>query len=179
MAGRPRTRGRTKALERALQAAGIDPHEIEAHEDEGPEQSMRPKLSVVPLGVAQQHVTQQGVDSTPDDQSAELAPARTIADHRARLMRVADDCLSKLAIRPDRDVSTVYRDVAHLLMKLEAQDKDPEPRPEDVRKGVVDTLQMLPELCAHDAELRALAVDALAKVLEEAESAPSSAPTKD
>jgi hypothetical protein len=84
-------------------------------------------------------------------------------------MEVADDCLQKLLTRPDREVSTVYKDAMYLLMKLEAQDKDPTPRPEDVRRGVVDMLAMLPDLCANDDELRTLAVEALARVVEQAE----------
>jgi hypothetical protein len=107
------------------------------------------------------------------------ARARTSLDFRQQTIDIADDCARRLRERrcpecsrsiPDRDTAQVYRSMIEILTRIEARDpKDPTPRPEDVRKGVIDMLTMLPDLCANDTELRTLAVDALARVLDQGE----------
>lgn len=96
--------------------------------------------------------------------------ARYSTDFRAQTLAIAEDCARLLRIGPDRDTAQVYRSMIEILQRIEAQDpKETTPRPEDVRKGVADMLAMLPDLCANDDELRTLAVEALARVVEQAE----------
>ena len=96
--------------------------------------------------------------------------ARYSTDFRAQTLAIAEDCARLLRIGPDRDTAQVYRSMIEILQRIEAQDpKETPPRPEDVRKGVADMLAMLPDLCANDDELRTLAVEALARVVEQAE----------
>lgn len=112
-------------------------------------------------------------DSAHGDQSAASgARARCYADFRAETLAIASQCTARLRNFPgDRDTAQTLNIVLRTLKTIESEQKEVQPRPDDVRKGVVDMLRMLPDLCAHDAELRTLAVDALAHVVEQAEGA--------
>lgn len=162
MAGSPIRRARREA---AARAAGVDPAMTSSVE-------MNPaRAADVQAGLDQvaYQASRPGDCTSTSPQDAPIPAHARTSDHRAQLMQVANQCLAQLLVSPNRDVSYAYKDAMYLLMKLEAQDKDPTPRPEDVRRGVVDMLAMLPDLCANDDELRTLAVEALARVVEQAE----------
>lgn len=159
MAGQQRSRAQLQALESALKRAGISPADLVSGA----------------VQVSRHETNGDGTVADGDyhrdgETSGGRARARFSSDFRSQTLEIAEDCARMLRGAPDRDTAQVYRSMIEILQRIEAADpKDPTPRPEDVRKGVVDMLAMLPDLCANDDELRTLAVEALARVVEQAE----------
>ena len=156
MAGQAQSREKLRAVEAGLRRMGLS-------------------TAAVLNGTAQ---VANGEDDCPGDSTSGTentrgrGRARFSRDFREQTLEIAEDCARMLRGAPDRDTAQVYRSMIDILQRIEEQDpKDPTPRPEDVRKGVVDMLTILPDLCANDTELRALAVEALAAVVAQGEAA--------